>query len=493
MVRAKTNRTSPRTQITVKDVKIGLETHVQLNTDTKLFCGCKNSSNPSQPNTHTCPVCLGHPGTRPKLNKAAVEAAVMVGKSLDCTISENSTFARKSYFYPDMSKNYQITQYDEPIAKNGGLEAGGNKISIKRMHIEEDPAQMTHEGGQAGSAQYSLVDYNRAGTPLLEIVTEPVIESPEQARDYLNQLTRLLTYLGVYSKSSGFTVKSDANISVAGGNRVEVKNITGAKEVVKALKYEISRQKQTLERNGQVKQETRRYNPSISATEKLREKESEEDYGYIIEPDLPTVTVDQEMNNLIESKIPELPEEKKQRFLEQYEIPEEQVESILISKQMAEDFEHLSEDLDDSRLGNAMAGTLRKVLNYNSESYDGINESSGNRHYLRECIRKSVSHLEEGNASDRTSELYIREAVGAVTEKDASTPPRFSEKFKVGDKSEAQEAAAKVVEENSDAVDDYKTGKDKALNFLVGKVMEKTEGGVKPKDARDAVKSQMEN
>ncbi|MFB6099879.1 MAG: Asp-tRNA(Asn)/Glu-tRNA(Gln) amidotransferase subunit GatB, partial [Candidatus Nanohalobium sp.] len=271
------------------DVMIGLETHVQLDTNTKLFCGCPNKE-AEETNTHVCETCLGHPGSKPRLNRKVLRQAVKTSQALQCDINEDIFFSRKTYFYPDMSKSYQITQYEVPVGEDGEIEVkvGDERkdIGITRLHIEEDPAKMKHVGGDIGDSEYTKVDYNRAGTPLLEIVTEPDFESPKEARAYLQQLAQMLEYLKIYFSESDYSIKSDANISIDGGQRVEVKNITGTAGIEKALSYEISRQKQLKKRGREVEQQTRNYDANQEITEMMREKETEKDYGYIFDPDL---------------------------------------------------------------------------------------------------------------------------------------------------------------------------------------------------------------
>ena len=257
-------------------IMIGLETHVQLNTRTKLFCGCALEGVASaEPNTRTCDTCLGLPGSKPRTNAAALEKAIRIALALNCDIPKETYFSRKSYFYPDMSKNYQITQYEVPLAKNGSIRVGDKAIGIRRINVEEDPAKLGHVGGLA-NAKYVLVDYNRSGIPLCEIVTEPHFTSPQEARAYLQKLEAILEYLGVYVSGEG-TLKSDANISLDGGNRVEVKNVTGFKEVEKALAYEITRQRASLRRGARIEQETRAWDAELNVTRSKRKKEFEED------------------------------------------------------------------------------------------------------------------------------------------------------------------------------------------------------------------------
>ena len=268
---------------------IGLETHVQLNTKSKMFCSCPTRGD-DKPNTRTCEVCIGAPGSKPRLNKEVVNKALSVALALDCKIAKRMTWDRKSYFYPDMGKNYQITQYDDPIGKQGTLKVGNKKIRIRRIHMEEDPARLVHPGGSILQSNYVLVDYNRSGTPLVEIVTEPDMKSPEEAREYLRQLTSILEHLGVFEPGD-FTIKSDCNISINGGKRVEIKNVSGIKNPELALKRELERQ---ISLKGKVKRETRQFNPADGTTHALRTKESEMDYGYIVDPDLPWLVLSDE-------------------------------------------------------------------------------------------------------------------------------------------------------------------------------------------------------
>ncbi|MFB6147273.1 MAG: Asp-tRNA(Asn)/Glu-tRNA(Gln) amidotransferase subunit GatB, partial [Candidatus Nanohaloarchaea archaeon] len=336
------------------EVKIGLETHVQLDTETKLFCGCPNEE-ADEPNQHVCETCLGHPGSKPRLNEKVLEEAVRTSQALNCEVNRDVFFSRKTYFYPDMNKNYQITQYEVPVAEDGSMEVKiGDRqktVGLSRLHIEEDPAKLEHVGGAVGNANYTLVDYNRSGTPLLEIVTEPVFESPEEARAYLQQLSRILQYLGIYQPESDYAIKSDANISIEGGARVEVKNITGTAGIEKALNYEISRQKQLKKRNREVEQETRSYDGNQEITEKLRQK------------------LDRQFLDRMREQVPELPHEKFERFKQEYGISDKQVEALITSPALADDYEELTDDHDPELAASWLTGELKKTLNYNEVSY----------------------------------------------------------------------------------------------------------------------------
>jgi aspartyl-tRNA(Asn)/glutamyl-tRNA(Gln) amidotransferase subunit B len=467
------------------DVMIGLETHVQLDTNTKLFCGCPNEE-AEEPNSHVCPTCLGHPGSKPRLNKKVLELATKTALSLQCDINDDVFFSRKTYFYPDMSKNYQITQYEIPVGEDGEIEikVGDEKseIGITRLHIEEDPAKMKHIGGSISDSNYTKVDYNRAGTPLLEIVTEPDFRSPEEAREYLQQLAKILQYLEVYFPESDFAIKSDANISIEGGEKVEVKNITGTSEVEKALSYEISRQKQLKRRNREISQHTRNYNADISATEKMREKETEEDYGYIFDPDLTRQELGEEFVNRIESDIPELPHEKFERFKQEYGISEKMIESLIVEQEMADDFEKLAQNQDPELVGSWMTGELRKTLNYNEITYSEAELELDWIEYLLDL-------LEEDKISDRNAEKVIQE----IVEEPQSPESIVEEKDLLkAEEDEVDQIVETVIEENQEAVDDYNSGDEEAVNFLVGQVMQESQGKADPKTAREKIIDQIE-
>lgn len=460
------------------DVMIGLETHVQLDTKTKLFCGCPNEE-AEEPNKHVCPTCLGHPGSKPRLNRKVLELASKTALSLQCDINDDVFFSRKTYFYPDMSKNFQITQYEVPVGENGDIEieVEGEKkeIGITRLHIEEDPAKMKHVGGSISDSDYTKVDYNRAGTPLLEIVTDPDFRSPKEAREYLQQLAQILQYLEVYYPESDFAIKSDANISIEGGEKVEVKNITGTSEVEKALSYEISRQRQLKRRGREVTQQTRNYNANMSVTEKLREKETEEDYGYIFDPDLTRQELGEEFEQRIKESIPELPHEKADRFAEEYGISEKMIESLITEPALADDFESLSEEHDPELVGSWMTGELKKVLNYNELTYSEAELEIDWIDYL-------LGLLEDEKISDRNAEQILREIV-----KDPRDPEGVVEEQDLlrAEEDEVDQIVEEVMENNPDAVEDYESGEEGAINFLVGQVMEQSQGKADPQTARE--------
>jgi aspartyl-tRNA(Asn)/glutamyl-tRNA(Gln) amidotransferase subunit B len=328
-------------------VMIGLETHVQLNTRSKMFCGCANPVNldeEPQPNTLTCPTCLGMPGSKPRTNRAAIDAGIRLALALECRVEPRFFFSRKTYFYPDMSKNFQITQYEVPLCRDGRMSimAGGRmkRIRITRIHLEEDPAKLVHVGGLGG--KHTLVDYNRSGIPLAEIVTEPDFSSPAEAREFLQKLAAVLEYLGLYDPASRAVFKSDANVSLSGGERIEIKNITGTKEIEQALKYEIARQRNMLSRGVKVRRETRAWNPDVGSTQPLRGKEEEAEYGYIFEPDLARIEVGRQELAKARKALPELPDAKRDRYVRRFGMSGKVAESLVSDPQVAAFFEEVS-------------------------------------------------------------------------------------------------------------------------------------------------------
>ncbi len=300
-------------------VIVGLEVHCQLDTRSKLFCGCSTDYRNDGPNTHVCPVCLGLPGTMPVLNKRSIEFAMRVAKALNCSVLPESEFSRKNYFYPDLDKAYQITQYDKPLAEGGYLEiesdeGGEKRVRITRVHVEEDPGRLVHMG-TVERGRYSLVDYNRAGIPLIEIVSEPDLRSPKEARKFLNKLRATLEYLSVFDSEKEGSLRVDANISIKGSERVEVKNITSYRGVEKALMFEITRQKNLLRRGLKVERETRHFLEARGVTQSSRSKEQEHDYRYFPEPDLRPLHVQSWVEGIV---LPELPDARRERFMGQY-------------------------------------------------------------------------------------------------------------------------------------------------------------------------------
>ena len=356
---------------------IGLEVHCQLDTVSKLFCACSTDYRSDGPNTHTCPVCLGLPGALPVINKKAVEFALRVAKALNCEVLEESVFSRKNYFYPDLDKAFQISQYDKPLAVGGYLviegDDGEKRVRITRVHMEEDPGRLVHKGG-ADRARYSLVDYNRAGIPLIEIVTEPDMRSPKEARRFLNKLRATLEYLSVFDSEKEGSLRVDANISLQpegwfdrekksykGRNRVEVKNISSYKGVEKALTFEVTRQRNVIRKGQHIEQATRHFVETQGITTAARSKEEEQDYRYFPEPDLCPLRVSSWVERI---DLPELPDARRARFIGQYACSPNHARTLTGDLKLADFYEKVAAKTDPVLSATWVADTLIGELNY---------------------------------------------------------------------------------------------------------------------------------
>jgi aspartyl-tRNA(Asn)/glutamyl-tRNA(Gln) amidotransferase subunit B len=479
---------------------IGLEVHVQLETDTKVFCGCSTQAvEDEEPNTRTCPVCLGLPGALPVLNEAAVEAAVKVGKALSAEIVEETTFHRKNYYYPDLPKNFQITQYDAPICAGGRLEVtvegDSREIGIERAHLEEDPGSLRHvrEGTRpvetrtvgVDRADYTLVDYNRAGTPLMEIVTRPDFRSPQETRAFLAKLEEVLEYLGVFDASRDGSLRVDANISMvpadavaadgsiddgtlAAANRTEVKNISSHKGAEKALAYEVTRQRNAIERGREIEQETRHWDESRGITVSMRSKEEEKDYRYFREADLPPLRVSHWREEI---PIPELPDARRDRFETDYGLDAESASKLTSTKEVADFYEDLAEAFDPDLAATWVADTLLGELNYRDMRITDV-----------EGRLDEVERLVELVAEEEITAKNARETVLRTMLDEGKTPDEVVDEEGLGktDDDTVETFVTEAIDENPDAVEDYANGEDGALNFLVGQVMAKSKGSADP-------------
>jgi aspartyl-tRNA(Asn)/glutamyl-tRNA(Gln) amidotransferase subunit B len=464
---------------------IGLEIHVQLETESKLFCGCSTDSEYSEPNGNTCPICLGFPGAKPKANRRAVEYGVKIARALECVVQPRFYFSRKGYFYPDMPKNFQITQYEMPLALSGYLLLDDRRIGITRVHMEEDPARLVHVGGSISSSLYTLIDHNRSGVPLVEIVTEPDLASSREARKFLEKLGLILEHLGVYDPGREGGLRVDANVSLEGGQRVEVKNVTGFRAVEDALNYEIIRQESMANMGIAVERETRHYDAESNTTSTLRRKEQEEDYGYITEPDLVRIDVDEAWIARLESEMPELPDARIQRYVEEHEVPRFQA-GIMVNTGL-----DLSRFFEESIglfpqpmvVANWIVTFLLKSLNY-----EGIilRESK----VKPETFVELLELIEEGTISERLARELIKEYV-----RTGESPRDLVERRGLASagRDELREAIKEVLTDNRKAVADYRAGQARALDYLLGQVLRRIRARGDPLEVKRLIKEALDS
>lgn len=464
---------------------IGMEVHIELKTDSKLFCGCKRAGEENEePNTRTCPVCLGHPGSKPVLNKKAVEYALKLALATQSKIAPELIFSRKSYFYPDMAKNYQISQYEIPLATGGKIKLeDGKEIGLTRIHMEEDPAALVHPAGMQNS-KFVLVDYNRSGDPLVEVVTEPDLTSPGEARNFMKQLITILEYLEIFDVNNCI-IKADANISIKESNytRAEIKNITGFKEIERALRYEVARQKQAVQEGKKLVVETRAWDSDKGLTFSLRTKETEADYGYIVDPDLVKTELTKKWIDEIKKTMPELAHEKLEKFTTKHKITEEMAKVISKDKALAEMFEAVSTAINPELAAKWIRRELPRVLNYNKKK---LNETEIKDIHLIDLLKL----IEENKITETTAQRIIEKLVEKPFDiKDYVKTERLDV---VSDSGEIEKLCKEAIKEAPKAVEEYKSGKEKALNFIVGIVMKKTNGKASPKEVNEILKKLIE-
>jgi len=473
---------------------IGLEVHAQLLTKSKIFCGCSTSFG-EEPNTLTCPVCTGQPGSLPVLNRKAVEYAIKLGLATNCRIASYSLFARKNYFYPDLPKGYQISMYEYPLAENGYIEITSNgeikRIRIIRIHMEEDAGKLKH-GETPEKEPYSYVDFNRTGVPLLEIVSGPDIRSPQEAGEYLRKLRSILQYLEISSGNmEEGSFRCDANISVRPkgqkefGTRTELKNMNSFKHVEKALEYEIKRQISILEDGQEVIQETRLWDPNQGITISMRGKEEAHDYRYFPDPDLVPLRIDEKWIEEIRKTLPELPDEKKSRFIKIYGIPEYDAEILTSTKAMANYFEECVSLFPEAKIvSNWMMGDFLRMLKRDEREIDQCPVTPKHLAGMLKMIKNGT--ISGKIAKDVFEEMY---RTGDMPEK------IVKEKgwVQILDIDEIESVIHMVLEENPRQVDEYKKGKEKIFGFLVGEVMKKTKGKANPQLVNEILKKKLKS
>lgn len=468
---------------------IGLEVHAQLLTKSKIFCGCSTKFG-EPPNSLTCQICIGMPGVLPVLNRQAVEFTIKTGLAINCSIASYSRFARKNYFYPDLPKGYQISQYELPIATEGHIEiiidGQIKKIGITRVHLEEDAGKNIHEGIVGASH----VDLNRAGVPLMEIVSEPDIRSPEEASEYMMKLRSILRYLGVCDGNmEQGSLRCDANVSLRPvgslefGTKTEIKNMNSFKHVRQALDYEIRRQREILEEGGKIVQETRLWDPNKGITASMRSKEEAHDYRYLPEPDLVPLVIDKAWIEEIKKGLPELPHVKRKRFMEDYGLPEYDSDLLTSSKAMADYFEECWKHYSQPKVvSNWIMGELMKLLNQdNKEIEDCI--------VLPEHLADMLKLIDKGVISGKIAKTVFEEMYR--TGKDATAIVKEKGLIQISDEEELIRIIDEIIKANSEQAAEYKLGKEKLFGFFVGQVMKITQGKANPALVNELLKKRL--
>lgn len=457
---------------------IGMEVHVQLKTESKLFCPCANDYG-AEPNSNVCPVCLGLPGVLPVLNNRAVELAIKLGLALNCQITEYSRFARKHYFYPDLPKGYQITQYQEPLARNGYLTINENQIRINRIILEEDSGKSMHCGNE------TLIDFNRCSVPLVEIVTEPDITSPEQAIDYLQYLRQILQYLEVSDadmEKGQFRCEPNISVRIADekfGTRTELKNLNSLRNVRDALEYEIKRQSEILNNNGKVVQETLYWDEVKMETGSMRGKEESEDYRYFPEPDLPPLLITKDEIEKLRKELPVLPEKRKEYFIKELGLTEANAKVLISDKAMADYYEEVLKYFSEPKIvANWLITEVGGILNEKKITIKelGIRASS---------IAKLLTMIKNGEITGKVAKEVLVEIVETKTEPDAIVAKKGV--GLIDDENLLNSVVDEVLKANPEVVDKYKKGKTTVIGFLVGEVMKKTKGKFLPQKVNQAL------
>ena len=474
--------------MTEYEAVIGLECHVELSTATKMFCGCPNEFG-GEPNTRTCPVCLGHPGTLPVPNREAVERTMKIALALDGEVAPRSLFHRKNYFYPDMPKNYQISQYDLPIGTGGHLDIDVDgevrRVGMNRVHLEEDTGKTAHASatGRIAEAEYALEDYNRAGVPLVEVVSEPDLRSPEEARAYLVELRTLLEALGVSDvRMEEGSLRCDANVSVRPtgaaelGTKVEIKNMNSIRSVERAVRYEIDRQRQALERGEPLVQETRHWDEDRGVTSSLRSKEEAFDYRYFPEPDLPPMEPDEGWIGKLRAALPELPAARRRRFVDSLGLAPEQARILIAASGWADLFEETVE---------ASGQPPASVANWFTQTLIPqvpADRAAGQAGAITEVLRL----VAEGEISSTAGKEVVVEAVVS-----GRSPSDIVEERGLRQVSDLGEVIDEVIAENPEPVEQFRGGKDGVVGFLVGQVMKKTGGAANPQEAQRLLRERL--
>ena len=461
------------------EIVMGLEVHAELSTKTKIFCSCPTEFG-GEPNTHCCPICMAMPGTLPVLNEKVVEYAVKAGLATNCEISRNSKNDRKNYFYPDLPKAYQISQFDKPLCEHGYVEIEDDngekkKIRLTRIHIEEDAGKLNHSEFGAGS----LVDLNRAGVPLIEIVSEPDLRTSKEVEQYLRKIKSILEYIEVSDcKMQEGSLRADVNVSVRKkgetkfGTRTEMKNMNSFRSIVRAIEYEANRQIDLIEEGGKVEQNTLRWDDVSGRTFSMRDKEDAQDYRYFPDPDLVAIRLSEEYIQNIKDNLPELPESRKTRYMEKFGLSEKDAKLITASKYLSDLFEGAEKICKNAKaVANWILSDISRIINEKEMEPDQIPFSS-------EELAKTIELIEKGTISSAIAKKVIIE----LFENPQDPEVIIKEKWwiQISDEGAIKEVVLKVLQANPQSVADYKGGKEKALGFLVGQAMKETKGKANP-------------
>jgi len=484
---------------------IGMEIHVELKTNSKMFCSCVNNADETEPNKNICPVCVGHPGTLPVANKKAIEYVIKAGLASDCKIAEFSKFDRKNYFYPDLPKGYQISQYDQPLCEKGSLLINDRKIGITRIHLEEDTGKLVHPKG----ADYSLVDLNRAGTPLMELVTEPEIKSSAEAKGFCKQFQLIVKYIGVSDANmEKGHMRCEVNVSIKPigqkefGTKVEIKNLNSFKAVERSIEYEIKRQTEILDDGGKIIQETRGWNADKQETYSQRKKEEAHDYRYFPEPDLPPLDLTKKAGMFdiqkIKDSIPELPLQKKYRFINQYKLTEENAKIFSEDKELANYFEEIISELkhwikdkgiDGDKLNKLTKLTANYILTELQRLLYVKNDLVHCCSITAENFAEFITLIDEGKISSSGAQTMLIHMY-----KTGGDPSNILDEkglTQVSDESELEKIIKQIIKNNPQSVEDYKSGKEVALKFLVGQTMKESKGKANPQVAGEILKRKL--
>jgi aspartyl-tRNA(Asn)/glutamyl-tRNA(Gln) amidotransferase subunit B len=476
------------------DTKIGLEVHCQLTgVRTKLFCSCHCDYRGRAPNSNVCPTCSGLPGALPLLNKKSVEFAAMISVALGCRIPDEIAFYRKNYFYPDLPKNFQLTQYNAygvtSIGVDGVLQySDGKSVRIRRVQLEEDPGRLVYETGSMETSTYSLIDYNRAGVSLVEIVTEPDFVDPKDVRAFLDKITSIVEHLGICDTKLEGSVRCDANVSIGGGNRVEIKNVSSFADVEKALRYEIARQTTMVSRDIEVRAETRHWDDSRKLTKESRTKEEEQDYRYFPEPDIPTVVLGSGFTSRVERSMPELPDARKERFVSKHGLSAHVAQVLIDNKELADFFESALRSYDSP--GEIANWIVTDLMGFVDERQKQEGSILAGLKIAPEHIAELARIVDDGTINRSTAKQILAQIT--KTGEMPALVAKQTQATKIDDTEELAKVIDSVFKSETGAVQDAKQNPN-AVNFIFGKVMKATNGRADPKAALELINKKLKD